>query len=297
MTSFNLDDKFIAELQQTVKFRKYPMPGASKDTVLQNIHAALGAKSDRRQKQSFWRKRIVSVTAAVVFACVGTWTVAWANGINVLDIVVHFVHNITKGGAFGTGYSLENTTVSLTLKGNSSSKASSTSSIVGTQSSTVTPAHALDSTQMMPDGGLFDTGYNTQLDSYLGTKQYPKLMVNNLVIKNIQAYSIDRSNDIFYMYVSGYVPKSDAQTVNLGVYHKTGGNVVIDGQTLSNIKQKVDIFGIDATYVSFTNKKSFLNYLTWKSGNWIFVLRSNNVPEKSLITYAQGLESQVKAIG
>ncbi|MCF8564630.1 hypothetical protein LLE49_07710 [Alicyclobacillus tolerans] len=249
-----------------------------------------GSSLPVRRKPPFFKKRAVSFAGLVACLCISTGTVAWADGVNVLNVVVQFINNITNGGGFGTGYGLEHTAVSLTLNTNNSSTTNQTKG----QSGTVQQAQTLTTTQMMSDGGLFDIGYNSQLTSYLGTSNFPKLTGGTLLINNIQAYAIDRSKSIFYMYVNASIPKS-TQWVGLDVYHKTGGTVVINGQTLANIKKQVNISGITATYVDFTNNSTFLNYLTWKSGNWIFVLRSNNVDETNLVKYAQGIESQVES--
>lgn len=281
-------------LNQVSTISKIELSPTDKLALWSNIKKEIGQEPVR--KKSFWQKKAVPVAALVGCLFIGAGTVALADGVNVLNVVVQFVHNITNGGSYGAGYGLEDTAVSLNLKTNvSATPANSTPGTMAQQSTSgAPPAHEVSTTQIMSDGSLFDTGYNTQLDNYLGTPHYPKLMGDNVAVNHIQAYSIDRSQGIFYMYVGGYVPGSNDQTINLDVYNKTGGSVVINGQTLANIKQQVNVSGIDATYVEFTNNKTFLNYLTWKSGDWIFVLRSNNVPESSLVQYAQNIENQAK---
>lgn len=291
MATFESDEKFISEIQENSGFQRYLMQGIAKDRVLRNIHTSLNDLGTPRRQRSFWKNRILPGVAALVLIFVGTGGVALAEGVNVLNVVVRFVHNITTGAAYGSGYGLEHTTVSLTIK---TSDAASATKQRGS-SGTTQQGHTLTQTQMMSDGGLFATGYNTQLNDYLGADKYPKLMGNKVVVSNIQAYSIERTKDIFYMYVSGYISGKNNQIINLDAYHKTGGDVIIQGQTLANIKKQIKVSGINATYVEFTNDKTLLSYLTWKSGSWIFVLRSNNVPESSLVQYAQGIESQVRS--
>lgn len=260
-------------------------------SILQRLeHSERREQTTSKFRRWSWKRRVASATTVLGCVLLGTGTVAYADGVNVLSVVVQFVHNITSGSGYGAGYGLENTAVSLTLP--TSSEPSTPAGAAGT----VQQAHVLSSPQLMRNGGLFDTGYNAQLVKYLGTSQFPELIGENVTVGDIQAFSLDRMHGIFYMYVNGVVTGGHDQTIGLDVYHNTGGTVVINGQTTANIKQQVTLAGINATYVEFTNDQSFLNYLTWKSGAWIFVLRSNNVPKQMLVKYAQGIENQV-AVG
>ncbi|QQE79029.1 hypothetical protein [Alicyclobacillus sp. SO9] len=290
MTTCESDENLVEKLQRISGFQNHPMPELAKERVLSTIHASLHHQDNLQRKRFSWKKSVVSGIAGLAIIFAGTGTVALAEGVNVLNVVVRFVHNITSGSGYGAGYGLEHTAVSLTLKTSHSSSASHLKGASGT----LQKAHMLTKTQMMTDGGLFATGYNTRLNHYLGTNKYPKLVGNNVSVSSIQAYSIDRGKDIFYMYVNGYIKGKRNQNMSVDVYHKTGGDVVINGQTLANVKRQLDVSGIKATYVEFTNDKSFLNYMTWKSGQWIFALHSSNVPESRLAQYARSIENQVK---
>lgn len=243
-------------------------------------------------KNWVWRKKAVSVAAVLGLVCIGTGSVAFADGVNFLNVIVRFAHNITNGGGVGTDYSLEHTAVNLSNIEKPTPAESEHTAVERYSTGDVT---TLTTTQFMSGGGLFTPSYNNTLENYIGMKAFPKLNVDSIVVKDISAYTLNRHKQIFYMFVEGYVPHTKDQPMYLGLYHKTGGTVVIDGQTLANIKQQIKVSAIDATYIEFTNNQSFINYVTWKSGDWIFVLRSRDVPKQTLIKYANDIEKQVHA--
>jgi hypothetical protein len=207
-----------------------------------------------------WMMKAVSTVALLGVLLVGSGSmVAWANGKNILTVVVSFVHNITKGEGFGTGYSLANTKIKI------------------------------DKTE----GSIRETNYNSELNTFVGMSQIPKLEVDNISVQNINANMVDRGKQVFYIYADGYVPTGHNQTVHLGLFHNTGGDANIGGQSLENTKLTINLSGIDATYIEFTNNVTVNNFITWKSGDWIFVLRSTDVPKQKILKYAEEIQKQV----
>ncbi|SEC59347.1 hypothetical protein [Paenibacillus sp. GP183] len=208
-----------------------------------------------------WLKKVTSIVALVGVVLVGFGSIAaWASGTNMLNVAVKFVNNIRGGDAFGTSWGLQHTRMDL--------------------------SHVQDS--------IRENRYTDTLSTFIGTNQFPRLDVSDVIVNNISAFMVDRSKQAFYIFADGYLQNSKDEVVRLNLYHNTGGDVSISGQTLTNKQETMSLSGIEATYIEFTNDKSTNNFITWKSGDWIFVLFSSNVPKQQLVKYALDIENQMK---